>query len=263
MAVLLAAIDDSAAARPVLETAARLGPVFDATPVAVHVAEDGSGATARAVCDAAHVPLRLRRGDVCTRLVELAGAGEVVAVVAGARRLPLGATPAGHVAMRLIEEVGKPVVVVPPAPRASRPLRRVLAPLDDDPTTCAALRPLLARVLERTPAEIVVAHVFEPGRLPPYADQPAHETEAWAAQFVERCLPGVDGKARVEVRVGLAPDAVPAVVDDADPDLVVVAWHQDLAAGRARVVRTLLARAGAPLLLVPAPAVAHPQVRTA
>ena len=72
-----------------------------------------------------------------------------------------------------------------------------------------------------------------------------------------------EGGPRVEVRVGLAPDAVPAVVDDADPDLVVVAWHQDLAAGRARVVRTLLARAGAPLLLVPAPAVAHPQVRTA
>lgn len=263
MPVLLAAIDDSAAARPVLEAARRLGSLFDASPIAVHVAEDGSGATARAVCEAAHVPLRLRRGDARSRLVELAGSDEVVAIVAGTRRAPVGATPAGHVAMHLIEGVGKPVVVVPPAPAASRPLRRVLVPVDDDPATWAALRPLLARLIERSPAEIVALHVFEPDRIPPYSDHTGHEAEAWTTHFLDRCFPGADEKARVEVRIGLVPEAVPAVVAEVDPDLVVIAWHQDLTPGRALVVRTLLARAAVPLLLVPAPAVARSSARSA
>lgn len=263
MPVLLAAIDDSAAARPVLEAAGRLGPLFDASPIAVHVAEDGGGATARAVCEAAHVPLRVRRGDARTRLVELAAADDVVAIVAGARRVPVGATPAGHVALHLIEGVGKPVVVVPPEPAASRPFRRVLVPVDDDPTTWNALRPLLARLIERSPAEIVALHVFEPDSIPPYSDHTGHEAEAWAKLFLDRCFPGADDKARVEVRVGLAPEAVPEVVAETDPDLVLVAWHQDLTPGRARVVRTLLARATVPLLLVPAPAAARTRSRSA
>lgn len=263
MPVLLAAIDDSAAARPVLEAAGRLGPLFDASPVAVHVAESGSGATARAECEAAHVPLRLRRGDARSRLVELAGSGEVVAVVAGARRVPVGATPAGHVAMHLIEEVGKPVVVVPPAPATSRPLRRVLVPVDDDPVTWTALRPLLGRLIERSSAEIVALHVFEPDRIPPYSDHTGHEADAWAAHFLDRCFPGADARARVEVRVGPAPEAVPAAVAQVDPDLVVIAWHQDLTPGRALVVRTLLARASVPLLLVSARTAARASARSA
>ena len=68
MTRVLAAIDDSAAAQPVLAMARALTAVWDAEVEAVQVQEDG-GTTARAAADAAHLQLHLLPdGDVATQL---------------------------------------------------------------------------------------------------------------------------------------------------------------------------------------------------
>ena len=60
MTAVLAALDDSTAARPVFDVARRLAALLDAEVVAVHVREDGSGATAQAAAAAAGVPFVVR-----------------------------------------------------------------------------------------------------------------------------------------------------------------------------------------------------------
>lgn len=251
MSVLLAAIDDSAAARPVLTFAQRFAQKIGATVVAVHVSEDGSGATAQAVADAVGVPLRLRRGNPAEVLATLARTAEVEALVVGARRVPAGATPAGHVVLDLFGRVRRPVVVVPPD-SADRPLRRLLVPLDEDPATVDAIRALVGRVVRHDSLDVIALHVFEPDDLPPFADSPALEADAWEYEFMRRLTPpDVPAAVRLEVRVGAADSTVPASAAELDADLVAVGWRRDLSGGHARVVRALLAGGRVPVLLVP------------
>jgi len=56
MTTLIAAIDDSAAALPVLEVAQRIAALLGVDVEALHVPEDGSGSTATAVAAAVGVP---------------------------------------------------------------------------------------------------------------------------------------------------------------------------------------------------------------
>ena len=89
MNILLAAVDDAAAAQPVLQTAVvRLTHYLDSNVVAVHVTEDGDGATTRSLADAAGVMFEVRRGnDVGTELVAAMHELDATAIV-------IGATPA-------------------------------------------------------------------------------------------------------------------------------------------------------------------------
>ena len=68
MSVLLAALDDSVAARPVLAVARRIAPYLGADVVAVHVQEHDSGETARAAASASGVTLLARQGEVVSEL---------------------------------------------------------------------------------------------------------------------------------------------------------------------------------------------------
>jgi nucleotide-binding universal stress UspA family protein len=246
MSVVLAAIDDSAAAKPVMAAAHELAPLFGAHVEAVHV-DEADSRTASAIAGAMHVPLHRRRGDVASSVEAAAKERDAVAVVIGARRLPGGRSPAGHVATALVQTLDIAVVVVPPQAR-SRPIQRVLIAVEGDGES-HALRHLVG-ALRHGPAPAMVAmHVFEPDRLPAFGDQPVLETEAWTEEFGRRTLRSIERPVQLEVRVGEAGRVICDTARELDVDLVALAWHGDLASGHGRIVRRLLADADVPLLL--------------
>ncbi len=248
MSTVLAAIDDSAAARPVLAAAAALAPLWDATVEAVQVAEDG-GNTARAAADAAQVHLRtLGDGDVATRLVELSHEPAIVAIVIGARGRPKGRRPAGHVTWDLITRCEKPVVVVPPDARVQPAMRRVLLALEGTPSNSKGTEPIHA-LAERGALEVVAVHVFGEDELPRFSDQVQHETAAFAEEFLA-CYGS--GCTRLEFRVGTPAEEVLSTAAALDADLIVLAWSRNLAPGRALFVRHVLEHSQIPMLLLSA-----------
>jgi nucleotide-binding universal stress UspA family protein len=248
MKKILVAVDNSLAARPVLATARAVADVLDAEVEAIHVRTDGETA-ARSAADAAGVPLRILSGDILSALREAGEECDVVAVVIGARGLPTSPHPLGATATRVATTLPKPVVVVPPDAEG-RPLRRILVPLEGSRSTSLAPRSLIEVALGRG-LEVVVLHVIGGESIPAFTDQPQHEQTAWAEEFLARYCPAGIGSVVFETRVGRPEVLVPVASSRLQADLVALAWSQELAAGRAPVVRATLELSKLPVLLVP------------
>jgi len=248
MSKLIAAIDNSAAARPVLATAAALAGLLRAEVEAVHVRANG-GSTAAAAAAAAGVPLRTLEPPVMESLVEVAKQSDVRAVVFGTRSSPTGPRPAGQVALALIGILRKPAVVVPPQAPLAYSLERILVPLDASKKTAAALRETI-ELAGDADVEIVVLHVLHGASLPLFSDQPQHEPEAWRHEFLARYSHQPE-RVRLETRVGLPAELVHTIATETGADLIALAWSQNMSAGRATVVRAVLERSDVPVLLVP------------
>lgn len=254
MTKVLAAVDNTAAARSVLAAAVALGDLLGVEVEAIHVREDGHR-TVDAAARAAGIPLRVSEGPV---VPALRGAGEksdVAALVLGVRASAVGRRPAGHVALQLAVSLPVPVLVVPPQAAVPITLRRVLVPLDAEPATAAALTETM-ELARRRKLEVVVLHVHEHASLPAFTDQPQHELAAWSAEFLRRHCPDPDN-VLLEVRVGAPGQHVLRVADEIGADLIALGWAQDLGEGRAAVIREALDRSDVPLLLVPLDRVEH------
>jgi nucleotide-binding universal stress UspA family protein len=249
MSVLLVALDDSAAARPVLDVARRMAPYVRADVVAVHVQENGSGATARAVAESVGVTLCMRSGEIVEELTSALRELHASAIVVGARGVPSGARPCGHVAMGVLEQFATGVVVVPPG-AVDRPISRVVVSVEGDGES-EALASLIAQLDDLPGPEVVALHVFELTQLPAFGDQPILETEAWASEFLRRIARAPVDRVRLEVRVGDVLETVPEAVRELGADLVVMGWHRRLSGGHGRVVRRMLESSSVPLLLLP------------
>jgi nucleotide-binding universal stress UspA family protein len=247
MTKVLAAIDDSASARPVIATARSLAAALRATPEALHVRENHPEGP-RDAAEAAGVLYREITGDVVDEVANAADVDDVAVVVVGVRSSPTGARPAGHVALELMTRLTKPLVVVPPGARPPLVLRRVAVPLDGTPETAARARPALD-LATLAGIDVIVIHVCDEDRIPPFSDQPQHETRAFAEEFVARYVPGAP--MQLELRVGVPADEVLGAAVALDADLCALAWAQALGHGRARVVKELLAHSPIPLLLLP------------
>jgi nucleotide-binding universal stress UspA family protein len=249
MTTVIAAIDNSMAARPVLATAGAVARFFDATPEAVHVRQNG-WETARGAAEEAAVPVRLLEGPTVPALVDAARRADVEAVVVGARNTPAGGRPAGRTALQVIELLGKPVVVVPPLCETRPRLRRVLLPLEGTAQTSLAPTGVL-ELARDADVDIDVLHVHDEASLPLFTDQPQHETEAWTEEFVARYCPYGLRSVTVQLRIGRPEDEILSVMGETDVDLLALGWNQSLLPGRGTVVRAVLARASAPVLLIP------------
>lgn len=250
MSIVLAAIDDSAAARPVLAAAQAVAELWHARVEALHVREDGDGRTARGAADSADVSVRVESGDVVTHLVDATAAAGVVAVVVGARARPGSRRPAGHVAVELVTRCAKPVIVVPPEAPWRGEFRRILVALEGTTATSQQLRPVIE--LGRDPRlDVTVVHVDDEASIPLFSDQPQHETDAFATEFLARYGPHDDGSPTLELRFGDPAEEVLSVCDDTAANLVVVAWSRSLAPGHARFVRHVLKHARIPVMLLP------------
>jgi nucleotide-binding universal stress UspA family protein len=249
MSTLLAAIDDSAAARPVLELAIRIGRLAGANVAAVHVRDEAFGDTARLTCEASMVPFHVRHGDVVEAIVSAVHELDAAALVIGMRALPSGTAPAGHVSLRVAQAVSIPVFMVPPD-TVDRPLQHLLFAVEGNGER-EAVHGTAEQLGVVYGADLIALHVFPPGALPPFSDNPALETEAWAHEFLRRVGDTPYAPVRLELRVGDPALEVSSAVRDLDVDLVVLAWHRDLSPGRARLVRRVLETTSVPVLLLP------------
>jgi nucleotide-binding universal stress UspA family protein len=246
MSRIVAAIDNSSAARPVLGTAVAVARLLGGEVVAVHVRVNGER-VARSEAEAAGIPLQVDEGDPVERLAAASEEEDVVALVLGARGIPPGPRPAGSTAVALITSVRKPVVVVPPDMAGPARVRRLLVPLEGTWETSSAPHVVVGRARQEE-LDVVCLHVRE--TVPPFADQPKYEAEAWAEEFLARYWPG-PGVPRLETRIGLPRESVLTVADDVDADAILLGWSQALVPGRAPVVREVLERGRRPVALVP------------
>ena len=249
MTTLLAAIDNSAATRPVLETALRVGRLLGADVEALHVLEDGDRIAVEASV-AFGIPLCVVHPPVTKAVLDALRRRDVIGVVIGVRGTPTGPRPAGHAALALIERAHKPVVIVPPEARArvGRPIRRVLVPFDGTSATADAVHDTVKRLAEGG-SEVLALHVFGAETTPRLLDRPEHDLALWGHEFLARNCdePGV----QLHWRTGSPAECVVQAAAEADVDLVVLTWSRHLTKGRAAVVREALARSRVPVMLVP------------
>ena len=186
MKKVLAALDASFAVTPVLAAALSLGDLLEAEVEAIHVrrtrGRPSSGRPRRPV------PLRVVAGEVVERLVEAGEADDVAALVVGARGVPTDPRPLGTTARAVATSVRKPVPIVPPDVAPPPTLRRILVPLEG--TVSSSLAPAsLIELARNAQIEVVALHVLGSGDIPAFTDQPQHEHDAWAAEFLAPLLP--------------------------------------------------------------------------
>ncbi len=249
METVIAALDNSVAAGPVLAAATSFAHLLGVEVAAVHVTGDGHR-TADAVAAAEGFPIRIVSGETVEALLHVAESREVVTLVIGARRTPAGARPVGSSAFAVLESLAKPVLVVPPdAVRAER-FRSVLVPLEGTVSTSLAPRSIV-KLAETAELEVVIVHVRDESSLPLFTDQPQHETTAWAHEFLARYCPWGIGTVRLDPRVGVREQEILRAAEEHETDLIALGWSQELATNRAPVVRAVLERARTPVLLIP------------
>lgn len=235
---VLAAVDNSLAANPVLVTARALARALDARVEAIYVRSNGDQAPAEAAA-AVGVPLRVVSGAVVDQLSEAAADPDTVALVIGARSRATSTNALGSTAIAVVTLCGRPVVVVPPVGRTAPILRRILVPLEGTVSTSLAPRSVV-ELGRSSNIEVVALHVDEDG--------PAQD----AAEFLRRFCPWGIGYVTLERRSGRREDVIPAVADELGCDLIALGWAQELASGRAEVVRAALERSPLPVILIPA-----------
>jgi nucleotide-binding universal stress UspA family protein len=249
MTTVLAALDNSLAGNPVLVTARALARMLGAELNAIHVQTDHD-ATAWNVAEAMGIPLRVAKGPVVDRLLQAGRNDEVTAVVIGARGTPGGRRPLGSTALAVATSLLKAVVVVPPEARIAPELRRVLVPLEGTTSTSLAPRSMIELACSAK-LDVIALHIHEEEDIPAFTDQPQHEHEAWAREFLARYCPWGIGTVRLERRIGRSDELVPLVAEESRCDLIALGWAQALAPGRAPVIRTTLEHSHVPVMLVP------------
>jgi nucleotide-binding universal stress UspA family protein len=250
MRTVLAALDTTPAARPVLETALGLAELTGANVEAIHI-RDGPVDTPEWLAARGAVPLHVLEGPVQVGLLAAIADPAAILAVFGARATPGGRRPVGRTALRILEQTSKPIVVVPPEAVgvSPRPFRRLHIPLEGSEhssrSVAQSLYPLIVNDIE-----VVVLHVFTKDTVPRALDRPERDLSLWGDEFLARFCPEAT---HIELRAGSVGDRVTEVCADQDIDLVVLSWSQDSSPGHARVIREVLGHSNIPILLLPVP----------
>lgn len=246
MSRIIAAVDDSAAAHPVVAAAHLLAPVFGADVEGVHVT-DVEGRTAASAAASFGIRFRTVPGDPLARLVALASDDDVVGFAIGQRSKVAGAAT-GHLALGLVDSVDKPVLVVPPRAVIPARFRRVLIAMEGLPGRTRDLKRAIA-LASGAELELIVVHVDDESSVPSFSDQVQYETEAYAEEFLARYAPGAPDM-RLELRIGSPVDQILATCAVEQPDVVAMGWPHADGPRRGDVVRAVLERSPVPVLLV-------------
>ena len=170
-------------------------------------------------------------------------------MVVGARGVPGTSRPVGATALEARDEAVEA--------HRGRPPRR--SAQDHTATTAGAARGTVSAALapkaifelaSGAQLEVVVVHVRRRGPIPAFTDQPQHEAAEWAEEFLAHYCPwGVD-EVRLEVRIGRREEQI-LRAEESKVDLIALGWSQELAPGRAPVVRAVLERGHVLVLLGP------------
>jgi len=251
MSIVVAVLDSSAAARPVLEVAQRIGEMTESPVEAVHVRSDPlkSVETPESLAARNEVPFQVLDGTVEPEILRTMDRADVLVGVIGARATTGGRRPVGRTTLHVIARMNKPVVVVPPDLIAPGSFRRLLVPLEG---TEESSQPVLDRLgpLLRSDVEVVVLHVFTDVTQPAMLDRPLRDLQMMGREFLTRHYPHAAG---IEFRPGPVAMRVAEVSQEQSIDLIVLSWSQDISTERARVVREVLSASALPVLLLPAP----------
>lgn len=245
MSTVLAAVDDSLCAGPVVSAARAFAPLLGSDVRALHVGPD-VGVTARELALRAGVPFGQVAGDPL-HVIAVRAASGVTAVVVGARDRASGA-PAGHLPLALADRVACPVLVVPPDWAPKERIERVLIALEGRPGRARPLRHAVD-VVAGADLDLTVVHVEAEQDVPAFSDAAAHEMTAFAQEYLARSWP-LAPSLRLALPVGVPADEVLALARDLHPDVLVAGWPQGAGPGHGHVVRELLRRAPCPVLLV-------------
>jgi nucleotide-binding universal stress UspA family protein len=252
---VLAAIDETAAARPVLAASHALARMFDAEVSAVHVVQQDGVDRVRELAAAHGVRLLELEGPPAATLAQTVDDDEdAVALVVGTRARPHGGREIGSTALEVVTSAHKPVFAIPPELAAEFAIHRALVPLEGSLSTSYAPHVALDAPGAES-VEIVILHVLEEDALPPFSDQPQHEWETFCHEFLARYSRWPFEQVRLETRIGRPDQHVLPVAQELECDLIALAWAQELAPGRANIVRETLRRGSIPVLLLPARAV--------
>lgn len=248
MTTVLAALDSTAVARPVLETALGIGRLMGASVEVVHV-PDGPPDTPRELAERNGLPFRLLEGPVEPALLGAMAASDVIAAVLGARSTPGDHRPTGRTALHVLQKAMKPIVVVSPEALdgSSQSFHRLLVPLEG---SAASSRPVVDTLLPliADDVDLVVLHVLTGATTPRFLDRPARDLELLSDEFLCHHCPAA---ARIEVRTGRIGQRVEEVCREEKADLIVLSWSQTMEEDHAAVVRDVLVRAAVPVLLLP------------
>jgi nucleotide-binding universal stress UspA family protein len=246
---VLAALDSKASGRPVLSTAIALADLYDSTVTCLHVREEELSAAPQ-LARAAGVELREVSGAPVEEIVNAAQDPDVAALVLGARGVHGGPQPAGHTALHVITRIPKPLAVVPPQAQPPKQINRILVPLEGTSESSHALDATI-KLAHRRGLEVLVLHVHSPATVPAFSDHEPHAALAWEREFLSRYISTPHDRVTLLRRLGVPADDVVAVARETGADLIVLAWSQDLAPGRAQVVSETLAHSDIPVLLLP------------
>lgn len=253
MSLVLAALDDSATASRVLETAIEIAVLTGATLEAVHVRENpaSSSETPSSIASRAGVVLHLAdfdsdRGIEAVLFDRLSQQGVLLAVI-GSRSVTGGRRPCGHVAGYLLARLDVPAVVVPPEVVGPRPVRCVLLPLGGSAVSSRAVLDQLLPMLA-SDVKLVVVHVFTSTTVPAMLDHPVRDLEILGKEFLSHQLPQAT---HVELRSGPVVPQILAVSALQDADLIVLGWSRGSLTERSQIVRELVATSVVPVLLLP------------
>jgi nucleotide-binding universal stress UspA family protein len=247
MKTVIAALDASAAAHPVLEVALRIAELTGSTVEAVHV-PNRSTETPASLAARSDVRFRLLDGPAEPALLEAIADPSVIAGVLGARRTPAGRRPVGRTALRVLSEVEKPAIVVPPdVVRSERPIRRLLLPLEGTDQSSQPIERCLCPLITAD-VELVVLHVFTDVTMPKVLDRPVRDLELLRAEFLATNCPTAH---RVELRTGAVSGQIAAQSRDLEADLIVLSWSQDVSDGHAAVIREVLSTVPLAVVLLP------------
>lgn len=260
---VLACLDDSPAAELVLTTAANVARALDAELDVVSVVAPDEPAAHDQHDQQAPRPRPARTwglpdgavrrivGPVEDTLVAELAHADVLVGVLGSRALTATPHVLGHVARAVVTTSRRPLIVVPPN---SAPLtgsdQRFLVPLDGRSRTSRAVSPLLAELIEPM-GTIVPLHVFDTENVPMLissSQDQAVVADEFAALHLGSVVPMTT---RPRLRLGEPVHEILEAIRRDEVDAVVVGWSQHLDAGRATVIRALLADGGVPVVFQP------------
>jgi nucleotide-binding universal stress UspA family protein len=247
---VLAALDQTAAASSVLAAGHQFARVFHADVAAVHVVQDGAERV-RTLAAEDRVPLAELQGPPGVELAQaLEDDDDAVALVVGSRVRAQGEREIGSTALEVVTTVHKPVFAIPPELPAGFTVHRVLVPLEGSESTSSAYP--LVHTPEADQVDIVILHVLEENMLPAFSDQPQHEWDSFGREFLARYSPWPVAQVQLETRVGRPEQYILPVARETKCDVIALAWAQELAPGRANIVRDTLRDGTIPIVLVPA-----------
>jgi nucleotide-binding universal stress UspA family protein len=153
----------------------------------------------------------------------------------------------GRTAYTVAQRAAAPVVIVPPKVLTVTPIARIAIAIDGSQQLLGPAVRTLRRFVGAG-VDVVAVHVFEPGSVPPFWDQPHHALEAWSDEFAARA-----GGAPTEIitRSGRPREHLLEAALASEADLIVLPWDQRIDPDRASLVRECLAESPIPIMVVP------------